>query len=358
MTETGRFRLMHRSGLSLIITIFVICSILTSCRGRLTEENYFLLLKDKETISLNIYDNNKIKEQKTFAISDKSIYATDQKERVAILDTAKNTITLYDIKTSKETELSIPYDIEPRCILLNNDNLFMGGEKYGEIIVQYQISIGRWHQLEIPKEVFLRYKAIDDLVIKDSLLMAIDNEIIPKYILFYQLNATEKLPFSHFKELKSNKPNEDIHQGRITPDYFGLRSNAEFLRGHSQHITIYKGLDLTESFAISSMKRKVIYENNENYHTYNDFLIIGNKVIIASKEAGLGLFEIEDSYFKITSDDIWEKGFNHQISDSAVSYRAYPNKNIIQLTQIPNTTKIILTIENNNRDIKYEIIEI
>ncbi|MCL1932656.1 MAG: hypothetical protein FWF53_02420 [Candidatus Azobacteroides sp.] len=105
-----------------IITIFAICFILTSCKDGLTEENYFLLLKDKETISLNTYGNNKIKEKKTFVISEKSIYATDQKERVAILDTAKNAITLYDIKTSKETELSIPYDIEPRCILRNNSN--------------------------------------------------------------------------------------------------------------------------------------------------------------------------------------------------------------------------------------------
>jgi len=44
-----------------------------------------------------------------FAVSEKSIFATDHKKRVVILDTAKNIITLYEIQTSKKIKLSIPY---------------------------------------------------------------------------------------------------------------------------------------------------------------------------------------------------------------------------------------------------------
>jgi len=108
-------------------------------------KDYFLLLKDKGTISLNTYENGKIKEQKTFAISEKSIFATDQKERVAILDADQNSIILYEIQTAKEFKLSIPYDIKPKCVLLNNENLFVGGEMGKELLVQYHIQSEKWY---------------------------------------------------------------------------------------------------------------------------------------------------------------------------------------------------------------------
>ena len=334
-------------------------------QNRLKGGNYFLLLKDKEKISLNTYENNKIKEKGTFTISEKSIFTTDQKERVAILDTAKNLITLYDFQTSKEIRLSIPYDIKPKCILLNDDDLFIGGKMGKEILVQYHIQSEKWYELEIPTQVIFGGKAIDDLVVNDSLLIAIDNVVMPKYILFYRLNTTEKLAFSHFKLLKSNGTWEHIFQGRITSDYLGLRSSTFWSVGSAQHITIYKNLDLTECFAISVSNGSRKNETNE----YNDFLIVGNKVVIANKENGLGLFEIKKSYFEpiknyVTSyspinnfKPIKTLEFRHVvINDSKISYEKYKNKNIIKLTQIPNTKKIILTIENNN--IRHEIIEI
>ena len=133
--------------------IFTFCSILTTFgQNGLKEGSFFLLLKGKEKISLNTYENNKIKEKNTFAISEKTIFTTDQKKRVAVLDTAKNLIMLYEFLTSKEIRLSIPYDIKPICILLNEDNLFVGGKIGKEILVQYHIQSEEWYHLEIPKE--------------------------------------------------------------------------------------------------------------------------------------------------------------------------------------------------------------
>ena len=202
------------------------CSIMTTFgQNGLKEGNYFLLLKDKEIISLNTYENNIINEKNTFAISKKTIFTTDQKERVAVLDTVKNFVTLYEIQSSEKIELPIPYDIKPKTILLIDDNLFVGGEMGEEVLLQYHIQSGKWYQLEIPESISSKGKAIDDLVINDSLLIAIDNAIFPKYILFYRLeNSDERLAFSHLKTVIGHSKNEYIYQGRITPDYLGLRS--------------------------------------------------------------------------------------------------------------------------------------
>jgi len=333
-------------------------SIMAACRPSETQKSdYFLLLKDEKTISVNTYKNDKIIEIKTFTISEKSIFTTDQKEKVAILDTQKNTITIYEIHTSKETELSIPYDIIPRSILLNEDNLFIGGEMNKELLIQHHIQSGKWHQLEIPKEIHLwSRKAIDDLLVNDSLLIAVDNEVLPKYILFYRLeNTNEKLALSHFVELLPNRANETIFQGRITPDYFGLRSNTFTLRrGNGKHITIYNTLDLTESFAISVFTDI----GEEKDETYNDFLIIDNTVVIASSKNGLGLFKIEKSYFKGADYKSLGLDYNLIIIDPEISYKAYENEHIIRLTQIPKTKKIVLTIENDTKNIRHEMMEI
>src|SRR5690606_14964784 len=118
----------------------------------------------------------------------------------------------------------IPFGIKPKSILLNEHNLLIGGEMGNEILVQYNLQSKRWYNLQIPKEVMFPGKAIDDLVVNDSLLIAIDDIVMPKYVLFYKLKPQGKLELSHFKELKSNGAYESIFQARITDKHFGLIS--------------------------------------------------------------------------------------------------------------------------------------
>jgi hypothetical protein len=332
-----------------ILILFPILTIFG--QNGLKEGNLFLLLKNSKIISVNYFNEDKIQELKSFEITKKSIYTTDQKTRVAILDTAKNNVTIFDTETINEIKLTIPYDLKPKTILLNNDNLFIGGEMGKEMLVQYNINSKKWYQLDIPTQATFPRKAIDDLVVNDSLLIAIDNLIMPKYILFYRLNANNRLDFSHFKDLKSNGAYESIYKGRITSTYLGLISGTySGYTGAGGHITVYKNIDLIESFAVSSGQEE------KDYHTFNDFLIIGNKLIIASREKGLGILEIEPSYFK-GADEYGNNEFNADVSAKKVKYKEYKNKNIKSLTVIPNTTIIILTIEDKKGKIRHEIIK-
>ena len=311
---------------------------------------YFLLLKDEKTVSVNTFDTE-IKEIKTYPINKNSLFTTDQKQRIAILDTANN-ILIYNIETETVVKLPIPFKIEPKTILLNDDNLFVGGEAEKDILIQYHLKTNKWHQLKIPKEV-KRKRAIDDLVVNDSLLIAIDNVIFPKYILFFRLNSTEKLAFSHLQKVKSNGAYEEIHQGRITNNYLGLISYAYGDMGYAENIAIYNNMELTKCFSISA-ETKRDGRNGYPILNFNDFLLIGNKLFIANKEKGLGLFEIKNSYFRV-------RNYNAavRVSEEKVNYKAYEDEEIIKLTKIPNNeTKIILTIRDKNGKIRQEVVEI
>lgn len=337
----------------LILTIITLFSLLTVfAQNGLNNGNLFLLQKDKKTISINSFENNKLVELKSFSISEKSIFTTDQRSKVAILDTTKNDVTIFDIHSSNQIKPPIPFDIKPKTVLLNNDNLFVGGEMGKEILIQYHLQNEKWHQLEAPKEVVLFGKAIDDLVVNDSLLIAIDNIIMPKYILFYRLNTNGKLEFSHYKGLKHNGAYESIHQGRITETYIGLLSDTySGYVGATNHITIYDNIEFTNSFVLSSNQK------DKDYHTFTDFLIVKDKIIIASKEKGLGIFEIRNTYFK-KSDKYGNNDSNPRESTSKIKYSKYDNQVVIKLTLIPNTTKIIVTLENKRGVFTHEIIEI
>ena len=335
----------------LIIIIIYFFIFKTFGQNGLKEGNYFLLLNNKEIISLNLYENYKINEIKIFEITEKSIYTTDQKRRVAIIDTAKNTIYIYDFQSSKEIKFSIPFSLKSKTILLNDENLFIGGEFEKEMLVQYHFESNKWFQLEIPTYFRMPRKSIDDMVINDSLLIAIDDFLIPKYVLFYRLNSTERLEFLNYKKLEPNGTYETIHQGRITQKYFGLISSTVGSGENSKHITIYDKLNLTRSFSITTSLRE------KNFYIFNDFLIVGDKIIIATNGKGLGILEINKMDFErvgiYSNNDL-----KIRIKTSKVKFNKFKKENIIKLTIIPNSLKIVLTIEDSKGKIRHEIIEI
>ncbi|WP_163718771.1 hypothetical protein [Mangrovibacterium lignilyticum] len=327
-----------------LIAILILFYSLTALGQNGVNGDYFLLLNSKSTISLNTFENSAIVEHKTFDITEKSIFTTDKKSRVAILDTAKNAIILYDFQLSNETKLTIPYELKPKTILLFENNLFVGGEMGKEILVQYQIKGNHWEKLEVPEEVQMWGKAVDDLVIKDNLLIAIDDIVMPKYVLFYNLKSAGKLELSHFKKLKSNGTYESIYKGRITKKYLGLLSGTFGGYGSDEHITIYSDTTLLNSFSISTGEG------------FNDFVIFEDKIIIAHNDYGLGYFDIKPSYFDEPKDrfDI----FNPKISSNKIKYNSYKKDRIVSLTIIPDTDKIVLTIKDKHDKIRHEIIEI
>jgi len=268
---------------------------------------------------------------------------------VAILDKEKSNVTLIDIKSAKEYTRKIPYNIIPITIFLNNENLFIGGEMGEEILIQFNLKKKKWFKLKIPDEVLYEGKAIDDIVINDSLLIAIDNIVWPKYVLFYKLISKKKLKLSHYKKLKSNGPAEWIYQGRITENYLGLISKTFSLYdGVTDYITIYNDLDMESSFSLSSN------QNDEEYITFTDIVIVGKELIIASKEKGLGIIEIKNSYFKSNDETIYNL-FNTILDNSESKFEEFENETIVDLTIISNKQILILTLKDEDGKYRHQM---
>ncbi len=93
--------------LTLAISSFFLVLVACGQHGPMTGD-YFLLLKDQRTVSVNTYEDGQLFENKTHKINKNMIYATDGVSNVALLDTAKNALLIFDINSSKEIRLTTP----------------------------------------------------------------------------------------------------------------------------------------------------------------------------------------------------------------------------------------------------------
>ncbi len=314
--------------------------------------DYFLLPGNSNTLSLNRFEADQVREYRVFDLPEKVLWATDQKQWVAIIDIAKRMLSIYPINDSNAITLPLPSRLEPKSILVYQNSVFIGGTLGIAVVAQYHIDTNRWYALEMPRQLLSHRKAIDDLVIQDQFLIAVDNLVYPKYILYYTLNSSdERPPLSHFRKLLTNGTYESIVQARISGDYLGLRSRTVGgTRGHYQHIAVYQNPDMTQSFAISL--RTGLAGKADGY---NDFLFIGDQLLIARENEGLGVFRINTGHFHPNPE---KKLYNTQYDDSVVSYKAYRNESIVKLTPVPGTLKTILTIKNERQTIRHELVEI
>jgi len=327
--------------ISYTILILTCITKLAFAQNGLKNGENFILQKSKNSIFVSAYRPNALAEKAIYPIKEKSIYATDQISRVAILDTTK-IINLHNFVLRSLETITIPYQITPKTIFLTKDHIFIGGEAGKEMLIQYHIQTKKWFSLEIPSEVIKPGKAIDDIVITENHLIAIDNIVTPKYLLFYDLNTSSKLALSHIRKLKANGAYEHISAGRINAKYLALLSQTSSgYSGRYQHISIYDLNDMQRSFVFSiSLKDK-------KSSPINDFAIVDDNLIIATKNNGMSKYKIDETFFS-KSQSVGALDLNEEMSLTPIKYDFYEKSNVINLTPIPQMNKLVFTIEQKN----------
>jgi hypothetical protein len=331
-----------------IIAVFQLIFFVTSAfsQKKTTENHLFLLMNDEKSISLNFFENGKINEMKKFDISEKSIYITDLKQRVAILDTSKNNFSLYDVESKKTTHRSVPFKIKLKSIALSNEHLFLGGKEAEKILIQYDIKNEKWYAIEKPQDSMDFVRINKHLIIHDDFLMVFGKWTELHDVIFYNLNSNEKIQKPVFKPLKICFTEEDINQIKTSENYLGLLTMMVHHTGSWEVITIYSDFDFENSFSVWFRTKRI-------NRIFNDFLIAENKLFIADKHQGLGLIKIQKSYFKGKEHEFGI--FNYRLNEKKVKFNKIKNGEILHLTKVPNESKIILTIRSDQGILRHEI---
>lgn len=296
---------------------------------------YFVLPKTDQYISVNYLQGNTIHEVASFPLNERPRY-TLQGNRLAILNGKTQELNLFDLETEEVFQTRLPGEFRATAMVLNDGQLFVGGRLFNSELLQYQISTNTWHNLEVPQEVTLPWKNVDDFVFHEDQLVVIDNYVSPKFLVYYELNSEAPSTYLDHYELVSNGLSESIHKGQSTDQYLAILSHTASRPIVRSHITLYKWADRNQLFTLSS---DAIDEKQ-----FNDFLLHDRQIVFTGRIRGLGRINVQDSFFV----DRNSSEGSHQITppEGAVTFEPIPD--IVKLTAVLNSDRFIVTTRASN----------
>ena len=138
----------------------------------------------------------------------------------------------------------LPAHFTAKSIDFHLGMLLVGGQGGDQKIIA--LSLPDYQRIEVDHpNLLLKYrKSIDGFFVHGHHLYAIDNHILPKYLLRYQ-RSSERLEFKDKIKLKSQAPEEKILSGLKWKSYLVLLSKSAHRVGSTSFISFYSLEDFT-----------------------------------------------------------------------------------------------------------------
>lgn len=333
--------------LSMVILISGIC---------LGQNNYYVL---PENQSFNLYEKqeNKLIKLEELKFKYTELYAFDADELVIVNDdsTKFHYGTIEHSKFEEKLVKEFPEKFKINTIELKDGFVYLGGiDLSDEFFYVFDVKNDKYFPILIPKEVKVIGKAIDDILFLKDKMIAVDNILFPKFLIEYNLNELPELKKSNVIQLQANGTYEHYYKGNINENYLVLLSETHSgYTGTSYHISVLKSSDYNQGFTVGSKLKG----RGNKYSTWNDILLLGDKIYVACKENGVGVLNIKENYFGKTKhpnrDDIW---FHNKLNQKAINYDVQ-NGIPIKLLFF-NSNKIIVILEDTKGQKSFELIKI
>ncbi|MCH7414498.1 hypothetical protein MM213_13445 [Belliella sp. R4-6] len=310
----------------IIITLSLAISI-SSTYGQRTvlpvnNENFVIEIQGKKTVN---------KGKINFPIT--KLFDINEIGNIAILDTAQNRLLITNISKDNFNNIietiAFPEGIEPISIKINGSNIFVGGDFGKEKIYSYNMTEKKWSQIDIPTEIMSLGKSVDDFLVYSDTLIALDNLIMPKYLLFYSLKDPLSINLIKSYEVPPNGTYEQLHRILLKEEYFIILSSTfSGYTGGASHVTVldknnlpdYTGYiektqkniflepetrpkGLFNGFTISSNKKWLWFIRKRPNRDYSDIRWIDiaehrNRIYLLEDPNKLNIFKIKQKFFK------------------------------------------------------------
>ncbi len=334
--------------LSIVILISGIC---------LGQNKYYVLPEDQ---TFNLYEKQEDELVKLEELKFKytELYAFDSDEFVIVNDDSTK-FHYGRIKNSKfEEEVVREFQEKFRIntIELKDGFVYLGGSwSEGELFYVFDLKSKEFYPVPIPDEAYQIGKAIDDILFLKDKMIAVDNIMFPKFLIEYSLNELPELKNSNVIQLQANGTYEHYYKGNINENYLVLLSDTHSgYTGTSYHISVLKSFDYNQGFTVASKLKG----RGNKYNSWNDILLLDEKIYVACKEDGVGVLNIKENYFGKTKhpnrDDIW---FHNKLNQKAINYMDVQNGIPIKLLPF-NSDTIIVILQNTKGQKSFELIKI
>ena len=305
----------------------------------------FLLPKGEIMMTAKIEDQEIILLKKTlfpsackYAISDNGIAACLDKDKKLILYGQLNERGEFDYLRI----LPFPSIISPKSICLLKYNLILGGENNShELVVSYSISQDKFIPVEMP---FKQYgKSIDDFLVDNNRVIAVDNIVYPKYLIEYDFSNPDYPHLIKSFNLPENGTYESIKKGTQNESYIALISSTFGMDGGGHYINIFHKRTYDNYIRLSQwFGERNKYKKQEKKYYWRDILLVPDKniLLLSSNEDGIGIYYIEDSLI----------GAKEKEDSGSIVYFNNWEKKVIKLLCPPNDSENLILIFENGED--------
>lgn len=311
----------------------------------------FLLPKGEVMMTAKI-DGDEIKVLKKTLFPSNKRYCISETGLAACLDKEKKLIIHGYLKDDGEMEdvaiLPFPSMISPKSICIVKNNFILGGENNHdfsnninshELVATYSILQNKFTAVEMP---FKEYdKCIDDLLLDNNKVIAVDNIVYPKYLLEYDFKNPDFPHLIKSHRLPENGTYETIKKGTLNDSYVALISSSFGMNGGGRYVNIFRRGNYKNYIRLSQWYGMSNQDNDKKYY-WRDILLLPNQnvLLIPSNEDGIGIYYIDDSM-------ITEKG--NEDSDS-IKYINNWNKTVKKILLPPQINDKVLVIFEEGED--------
>jgi hypothetical protein len=195
--------------------------------------------------------------------------------------------------------LVMPEKYEAGCLLFHRQVLFVGGRCGTEVIGAFDCANPepRWTPLDVPAE-FRKYgKQIDDLLLDNDRLIAVDNHDVPKYLLVYSVADPRQPRLLETRRIPTLWWGESIYAGALGTNWLALLSigGGSFV-GSRMQIGLYDRRALALFGWLAAIPKQRAYGfgglAKGPRRTWNRIAFAGDVLLIAADDDGVGVLEL------------------------------------------------------------------
>lgn len=242
--------------------------------------------------------------------------------------------------------IALPKDYSALTISIQEDILFVGGKGKNEILGFYDLNNKpKWNLLSIPDELLHSGKAIDDLLIVNNDLIAIDNIVLPKWILKYNITNPAKPIIKDVKKLNTHGTYAEITKSSYSNDLYFILSNTSSMGGAVEHISLldrnFKEIGYFSNVIKYRNRTDYLHDTNDTFYSWNSIEVVKDLLLISSDNKGLGILDLS----KI---DLTENGLK-KAKEEIIYTKLSKNQNskVLNVLTFPNYDKIVVIMSIN-----------
>jgi len=214
-------------------------------------------------------------------------------------------VTCWNAETRAELALPLPSLHVPHAIAFAGQILYVGGQADEKRPFLGLYDLGRaspqWKAIPMPEQDWFG-KGLDALLIDSVRLIAIDNVLLPSWLLVYDISDSLEPELSTIDELNPHGTWEKVIAATAGHNWIAvLTTTASGWSGPKQHIALLDKGSLREQVVVST--RLVDYGRGP--YDWSDILFWDDLLLVAAGKDGLGLVDLARLEGSMVDAEVW-----------------------------------------------------